>query len=87
LRDRLQHVSGLGDVRKIELGLDFIAVARQLCRRRCSAILRFRFGAEILPDLFGFVVLDFAGVALFIGNPQLRQLFNDYLRGHLQFPG
>jgi hypothetical protein len=57
LRDRLQHISRPGNVRQVDLGLDFFVAAkwtRGLGRRS----LRFGRAAEMDPHFFRFMLLE-----------------------------
>ena len=57
LRNSLQHVSGAGDMRQIDLGLDFFFAA-QWTRGTRRGRLCFRRAADVGSDFFCFVVLD-----------------------------
>ena len=68
LCDGFQHVSRAGDMRQIDLGLDFFFAA-QWTRgpgRRC---LRFGRASEVHPHLFRFMLLERTGMRLLLSHP------------------
>ena len=70
--DRLQHVSWLGNVRKIDLGLDLFrpGVARARCRlRRSVTIAR---TAEVRTHLFCFMLFEGTGMRLLLSDAYFR---------------
>ena len=64
----LQHIAGPGDMRQIDLGLDFFFAAQRRARTWQTA-LRFGRAAEVGPHLFRFVLLQRTGVRLLLRNP------------------
>ena len=71
LRDGFQHISRPGNVRQIDLGLDFFFAAqgtRGPRRRR----LRFGRAAEMHPHLFRFMLLERTGMRLLLSHPDER---------------
>ncbi len=71
LRDSFQHVSRAGDMRQIDLGLDFFFAAQRTRgpgRRR----LRFRRAAEVQPHLFRFMLLERTGMRFLLSHPDKR---------------
>jgi hypothetical protein len=68
LRDGFQHISRPGDVRQINLGLDFF-FATQRPRGLCSRRRRFGRAAQVDPYLFRFVILERTGMGLLLRHP------------------
>jgi hypothetical protein len=68
LRDGFQHISRPGDMRQIDLGLDFFFAAQ---RTRGPRRRRLRFGraAEVHPHLFRFMLLERTGMGLLLRHP------------------
>ena len=80
LRDGLQHVAGLRNLREIDLRLEFVFV-------RSGAPARRFFGSvlvDILPHQHRFMVFNRAGVCLLLGHANLRQRIEDRLALHFQ---
>jgi hypothetical protein len=72
LRDGFQHVSGPGDVRQINFGLDFLFAANPT-RRGFSRLRRtFARGADVDAYFFRFVLFQRAGVRFLLGHPNQR---------------
>ena len=71
LRNRLQHISGPGDVRQIDLGLDFFFAA-QWARRARRRRLRFGRAADVGPYFFSFMLLERTGMGLLLRHPDER---------------
>jgi hypothetical protein len=65
LRNCLKHISGAGDVRKVDLGLDFFFAAGWSCRFR-GRWLRLCGSAEVAPHFFRFVLFQRTGVRLLL---------------------
>jgi hypothetical protein len=72
LRNGFQHVSRPGDVREVDLGLDFFFAA-QGTRRFCRWRMRFRGTAQVHAHFFRFVVFERTGVRLLLRHPDDRQ--------------
>jgi hypothetical protein len=86
LRNRAQHIAWAGDVRQVDLGLDFFFAAQRTCgasRRR----LRFGRAADVGPYLLCFVLFQRTGVRLFLGHSDERQRVEYGLAFDFQFPG
>ncbi len=71
LRDRLEHITRTGNVRQINLGLDFFFAA-QCARRARRRRLRFRRAADVGSYFFRFVVLQRTGMGLLLRHPDER---------------
>jgi hypothetical protein len=83
--NQLEHIAGLGDVREVNLGLDFVGLA---CGTRRAAGRALRLGRpEISPHFRRFVLFHGAGVRLFLGDPNFGQHVEDRLALHLEFSG
>jgi len=67
LQYRFEHVSRMGDVRQINLGLDFLFAAQGLAGLG-SRGRRFRRAANMRPHFFRFVLLERTGMRLFLGH-------------------
>lgn len=82
--DRFQHVSGLGDMRKINLGLDSVRLGAGGCGlREC----RFAMAAEMTAHLLRFIELKGTRVGLLFGNAHFRQDVKNLLALDFQLPG
>ena len=84
LGDQLQHIAGLGDVREVNLGLDFVSFAAGA--RLGGRGLGFS-GTEVSPHLFGFVFFDRTGVRLLLRDTDFDQDIKNRLALDFQFPG
>lgn len=73
-------------MREVELRLDFVTIARGSASRS-RLVLGLGNGAKVVPDFLDLIRLDFAGVALLIGNSDFRKRLDYLLRGDLQFSG
>jgi len=71
LRNCLQHISGAGDVRQIDLGLDFFFAA-QRTRGAGRRGLCFGRAANVLTHLFRFVFLERTGMGLLLSHSDER---------------
>jgi hypothetical protein len=71
LGDRFQHISRPGNMRQVDLGLDFFFAAQQT---RGAGRRRLRFGraAEVDPHLFRFMLLERTGMGLLLRHPDDR---------------
>ncbi len=83
LRDRLQHVTGFGDVREIDLGLELIGRTRGSSARAAAA------AGLVLGKIFfhalGFIFFDGTGVRFLFSYADLRQNVEDGLALDLEF--
>ena len=85
LRDQLKDVTGLGNVREIDLGFDLVVAAG--CARgaragRGSFGARFKNGAHLLS----LVVLERTGVRLLLGDTSFRKNVENRLAFNFQLP-
>jgi hypothetical protein len=87
LRDRLQHVSRLGNVRQIDLGLKCFHITLGTAPRRLDRRLGLGLGAKMRADLLCFVHLDGTGMGLFLGDADQRKNIQDGFALDFQFPG
>jgi hypothetical protein len=71
LRNGFQHVSGPGDVRQIDLGLDFF-FAPQRARGPGRRRLRFGRAADVEPHFFRFILLERTGMGLLLRHTDER---------------
>jgi hypothetical protein len=71
LRNGLQHVSGTGDVRQVDLGLNFFFAA-QWARGSGRRGLCFGRAANVLPHLFRFMFLERTGMGLLLRHSDER---------------
>jgi len=86
LCDSSQHISRPGDVRQVNLGLDFFFAAqraRGLHRRR----RRLGRAAQMDPYLFRFMILDGTGMGLLLRHPDSGQRVEDGFTLNFQLPG
>jgi hypothetical protein len=83
--DRLQHVSGLGDVREINLGLDFVGSGLRGARTLRSGA--FAGAAEIDTDLLRFMVFQGTGMRLLLGYADVRQRIENRFAFDFQLSG
>ncbi len=82
LRDRLQHIPRLGDMREIDLGLKLV---RRGSRTR-TASGGGRMFRKVFLDALRFVLFDRAGVRFLLGDPELGKNVEDFLALDLEFP-
>ncbi len=85
LRNQLQHISWLGDVREVDLGLDFICVAPRAWRTRRRA--RFGRSAEVGPHFLCLVVLERTGMGLLLGDSDFGENIENRFAFNFQLPG
>jgi hypothetical protein len=83
---KVQHIARLGNVRKIDLGSDFIAVAAAGALRpgRARRVTR---PAEVSPHLVGFVILERTRMGLLLGDAHLSQHIENSFAFNFQLPG
>jgi hypothetical protein len=84
LGDQLKHISGLGNVREINLSLDFVGFATGT--RPGGRGLSFG-GAEMSANLFRFVLLDRTRVRLLLCDSDCDQDIKNRLALDFQLPG
>jgi hypothetical protein len=70
-KNRLQHIAGLGDVGKIDLG--FKSFALRLRRTTVFPAVAIARSLEVGADLLRLVLFERAGMGLLLGNPDFRQ--------------
>ncbi len=83
---QVQHVARLGNVREIDLGLDFIGVGAAGARRLTCG-LRFAGLAEVYANLLRVVLFQRAGVGFLLSDSGLDQHVKNSLTLDFQFPG
>jgi hypothetical protein len=71
LRNGFEHIAGTGDVRQIDLGLDFFFAA-QRARGAGRRGLRFGRAADVQPYFFRFMLLERTGMGLLLRHPDER---------------
>jgi len=86
LRDRSQHISWPGDLRQIDLGLDFFFAAHR-ARGLRSRRRRFRRTADVDPHFIRFVILDGTGMGLLLRHPDGSKRIENGFAFNFQFPG
>jgi hypothetical protein len=88
LRDRAQYIAGSGDVRQVDLGLDFVfGVSGDRPGwpvRRCGTL---GVAAEPLTYKLSFVIFKRAGMRFFLGDTDLGQHVKNRLALDLQLTG
>jgi hypothetical protein len=86
LAQQIQNVAGLGDVRKINFGLDFAA---GLGPRRALRPGRMSFAsfAKLRAHFFRFVFFQRTGVRLLLGDSDFGKHIEDRLAFDFQFSG
>jgi hypothetical protein len=86
LRDGLQHITGTGDVRQINLSLDFVFAAGRASRtgRRGLSVGR---AADVGSHLLRFMLLQRTGMGLLFGHSDERERVENGLALNFQFPG
>jgi hypothetical protein len=77
-------IAWLGNVRKVELRLQVIAVARSAAMPFSPASLRL---LEVRAHTLSFIHLDGAGVRLLLGDADLGKYVKDRLALYLKFSG
>ena len=86
VKNGLQHVSGLGDMRQVNLGFDFVGAGIRSARRLCRAVPVPR-AFEVCTNFFGFVVFERTGMRLLLGDANFRQHIENGFAFDFQFPG
>ena len=84
--DEFQHIAWLGDMGKIDLGLDSILGGRR--PRGLGGTLRLgNSGLEMSPHFFSFVVFERTGMGLLFRDANQRQHVQYGFALNFQFPG
>ena len=86
LRNCFEHISGAGNVRQINFGLDFFFAAKWT-RGFGSRRLRFGRAANVGPHFYRFVLLDRTGVRLFLRHPDEHQRVENGFALNFQLSG
>jgi len=81
--DCLENISGLGDVRQVDLGLDFVSFSAGCTRGLCRGCL----GPEVSPHLLRFMFFQRTGVRFLLGNSDLCKHIENGLALDFQFSG
>jgi hypothetical protein len=85
LQNRPQNISGTGNIRQVDLGLNLVFSAGSAGGlRRCGGFVRMR--AEIFPYQHRFVLFDGAGVRLLLGYSDLGERVKNRLALDFQLP-
>jgi hypothetical protein len=85
LGDELEHITWLGDMRQVDLGLDLVAFAASA--RLGGRGLGFCRSAEMRANLLGFVFLDRTRVRLLFSDSDFNQDVKNCLALDFQLPG
>jgi hypothetical protein len=67
IKDRLQHVSGLGDMRQVDLGFDFVGVGMR-GTTGLSRVMPVPRAFEVYTNFFRFVLFERTGMRLLLGD-------------------
>ncbi len=86
LGDQLQDIPRFGDVGKINLGLDFVALTPGT-RRPGRRGLCLSSSAEVSPHFFCFVFFDRTGMRLLLGDADYYQDIENRSTFNFQLPG
>ena len=87
LADGIEHIARLGDMRKVDLGLDYFFALGAVWFGVLGRGWRFAAGAKMSSDFFGLVLLQRTGMRLLLGDPQLRKDIGDRLAFDFQLSG
>jgi hypothetical protein len=85
--DGIQNVARAGNMGKIDLGLDFVALGAAGTRRLRRARRFTRTCAEMRPHFDGFVIFNGTGMGLLFGDPDFKQHVENRLALDFQFSG
>jgi hypothetical protein len=85
--DGVQHIARAGNLRKIDLGLDFVALGAAGSRRLCRTGRLTSVRAEMRPHFDGLVIFNGTGVGLLLGDPDFSKHVEDRLAFNFQFSG
>ena len=86
IKNGLQHVSRLGDMRQVNLGFDFIGAGMRGARRLPRAVPVPR-AFEVCTNLFSFVLFERAGMRLLLGDADFSQHIENGFAFDFQFSG
>jgi hypothetical protein len=81
-----QDISRFGDVREVDLGLNFVAI-RTYRTRRFTRRGRFTAAVEVGPHFVSFVVFQGTRMGLFLGDSNLWKYIKNGLALDFQFSG
>jgi len=84
LRDRLQHIARLGDVRQVDLGLELVRPRRRRTRatgRASAGMLRI-----VVLHALGFIHFDRTRVRFLFCDTDIGKYVEDFFALHLEFP-
>ncbi len=84
LRNGLQHIPGLGNVRQVDLRLEFVGRRRGRARAPAAAG---RLLGKVFFDALGFIYFDGTGVRFLLGYADLGKNVEDRLALDLKFSG
>jgi hypothetical protein len=84
LRDRLQHIARLGDVRQVDLGLELVG---RSCRGTGTTAGTGLLLCKKLLHALRFIMLDGTGVRFLFGDTDLGQNVEDFFTLYLEFSG
>jgi hypothetical protein len=86
LAQKIQHIPGLGDVRKINFGLDLVRLGAARTGSLAAA-RRFTALAKVGPYLVRFVVFERTGMRLLLGDTDFGQHIENCFAFYFQLPG
>lgn len=84
--DGLEHITGLGNMGKIDLGLDFVGVTAAGTRGFAGGLSVDR-SAKLGAYLFGFMLFQRTGVGLLLSDPNLGKYVKNGLALDFEFSG
>jgi hypothetical protein len=87
LRDRLQNISGAGDVRQIDFGLDFFVAASRARSGLTGGSRPFARRAQVRSNFLSFVLFQRTGVSFLLGHSDKRKRIENGFTLDFQFPG
>jgi len=85
--NRLQHVSGFRDVRKINLGPDLVWLSVATARGRLRRRVRLARAVEVSPNFLRFVLFERAGMGFLLGDADFGQHIENGFALDFQLPG
>jgi hypothetical protein len=86
IKNGLQHVSRLGDMRQVNLGLDFVRASMRSTTRLRRAVPVPR-AFEVRTNFFRFVLFERTGMRLLLGDTNFGQYIENGFAFDFQFPG